>query len=221
MSVPLFDQPQAWVDPPSGQSGGMRPHGLNPTPLADAEPPLAVDDDVAVASLETPVGRLGVVVSPVGVSAVGWRDPTELTGGRPIIRDQKRLSSVIEQLTAYFHGELRQFTVELDLRRATATQRLVLRTLHDTVAYGSSVTYGQLAHRSRTGVPARGIGSMLAANPIPIVVAVPPGTGRNRARRIQRGANGRRPSHQAVVVDLGRSAPAPARLVGTRMITSR
>lgn len=148
----------------------MRPRGLNPTPLAGAEPPLVVDDDVAVASLETPVGRLGVVVSPVGVSAVGWRDPRELTGGRPIIRDEKRLSSVIEQLTAYFHGELRQFTVELDLRGATATQRLVLRTLHDTVAYGSSVTYGQLAHRSRTGVPARGIGSMLAANPIPIVV---------------------------------------------------
>ena len=40
--------------------------------------------------------------------------------------------------------------------------------LYSTVPYGRVVTYGELA--SRTGIPARGIGSIMGSNPIPIVV---------------------------------------------------
>jgi methylated-DNA-[protein]-cysteine S-methyltransferase len=46
----------------------------------------------------------------------------------------------------------------------------VLRTLHDTVGFGQAITYGGLATRSGSGVPARGIGAIMGANPLPIVV---------------------------------------------------
>jgi methylated-DNA-[protein]-cysteine S-methyltransferase len=46
----------------------------------------------------------------------------------------------------------------------------VLSTLFSTVPYGHVVTYGELAERSGTGVPARGIGSIMGSNPIPIIV---------------------------------------------------
>ena len=45
----------------------------------------------------------------------------------------------------------------------------VLRTLM-AVGYGETVTYAELARRSGTGVPARAIGSIMAANPWPIIV---------------------------------------------------
>jgi methylated-DNA-[protein]-cysteine S-methyltransferase len=127
-------------------------------------------DEVAVGVLDTPVGRLAVAVTPLGLAGVGWRDPAELANGRRIVADPGRLAPVLEQLSAYFHGELRRFDLPLDLRRATRSQRVVLQTLYDSVPYGSSVTYGELASRSDTGVPARGIGAVMGSNPIPIVV---------------------------------------------------
>jgi methylated-DNA-[protein]-cysteine S-methyltransferase len=45
----------------------------------------------------------------------------------------------------------------------------VLQALYE-IPYGKVVTYGELAARSGTGVPARGIGSIMGANPLPIVV---------------------------------------------------
>ena len=55
-----------------------------------------------------------------------------------------------------------------------------------TVGYGETVTYAELAARSGTGVPARAIGSIMAANPVPIVIPLPPGGGRRRSRRLLR-----------------------------------
>ena len=49
------------------------------------------------------------------------------------------------------------------------TTERVLRTLM-TVGYGETVTYAELAERSGTGVPARAIGSIMGANPVPIVI---------------------------------------------------
>jgi methylated-DNA-[protein]-cysteine S-methyltransferase len=49
-------------------------------------------------------------------------------------------------------------------------QRRVLGTLYSTVPYGRVVTYGELATRSGSGIPPRGIGSIMGSNPIPIVV---------------------------------------------------
>ena len=38
------------------------------------------------------------------------------------------------------------------------------------VRAGQTITYGELAERSGTGVPARAIGSIMAANPFPLII---------------------------------------------------
>ncbi len=74
------------------------------------------------------------------------------------------------ELAAYFAGSLRDFTVALDWWLMSAAQRLVLGTLYKTVHFGQVVTYGELAERSGSTIPARGIGSIMGSNPIPILV---------------------------------------------------
>ena len=48
--------------------------------------------------------------------------------------------------------------------------RRVLTTLAEEVPAGTTVTYGQLADRSGTGIPARADGGIMGLNPIPIIV---------------------------------------------------
>jgi methylated-DNA-[protein]-cysteine S-methyltransferase len=107
-----------------------------------------------VGSLRTPVGRLSVAVTEVGLAGVRWGAPAPDSG------DPRVVAPVLEQLDAYFRGELQ--------RRASQLQQQVPGTLHSTVDYGSTVTYGELA--ARTGVPARAVGAVMASNPIPVVV---------------------------------------------------
>ncbi|NEE03367.1 methylated-DNA--[protein]-cysteine S-methyltransferase [Phytoactinopolyspora halotolerans] len=129
-------------------------------------------DDVAVAGLDTPVGALSVAVTSVGVASVGWGMPERLAGraGLPVVDDAERVAPVVDQLVEYFDGARRVFEVPVDWRYTSGTQRTVLEALHAGVPYGTSVTYGQLAERSGTTVPARGIGSIMGSNPIPVIV---------------------------------------------------
>jgi methylated-DNA-[protein]-cysteine S-methyltransferase len=126
--------------------------------------------DVAVGSLPTPVGRLSVAVSQAGVTGIRWCEPTELISDLPVVAEPSRVAPVLEQLAAYFAGALREFDLRLDIRGVSTSSRLVLQMLYDSVPYGSSVTYGELAHRSNTGIPARGIGAIMGSNPLPIVI---------------------------------------------------
>lgn len=117
----------------------------------------------AVASLRTPVGPMSVAVTEVGLDRVRWGSLTGVT--RPDVT-----SGVLDSLNAYFTGERTPFDMPLDLRGLGETQCRVLRTLAETVGYGESVTYGELAARSGTGVPARAIGAIMGSNPLPIVL---------------------------------------------------
>ena len=80
------------------------------------------------------------------------------------------LTEALRQLDAYFSGALLRFDLPFDLGPQTEGTRRVLTTLYDTVAHGEVVTYGELAARSGSGIPARGIGAIMGANPLPIVV---------------------------------------------------
>jgi methylated-DNA-[protein]-cysteine S-methyltransferase len=115
-------------------------------------------------TLETPVGTLGVTGDGGAITSVGWvRGAAE--------QDVDGLvAEALNQLEAYFAGELRRFDVPFDLGEQTEATRAVLMTLYDTVGYGDSITYGQLAERSGTDIPARGIGAIMGANPVPIIV---------------------------------------------------
>src|SRR3954454_8177587 len=83
-------------------------------------------------------------------------------------RDDTWAAGVIEQLAAYFAGELKEFDLELDLG-GTEFQRLVWTELLK-IPYGETTTYGELAERLGRPSAARAVGLANGKNPISIIV---------------------------------------------------
>jgi methylated-DNA-[protein]-cysteine S-methyltransferase len=114
---------------------------------------------------DTQVGVVGVLGGPAGIRATGWR----LAVGDASIEPEETVQQAIGQLREYFAGQRLDFDLPLDWPPLEPTTRKVLEALM-TVRAGETVTYGELAERSGTGVPARAIGSIMAANPLPLVI---------------------------------------------------
>jgi methylated-DNA-[protein]-cysteine S-methyltransferase len=133
---------------------------------------VAAPVQVATATLDTQIGMLSIAVSDAGLLAVGWDQPEHLAQrlGVNVGGDQARADPVRTELSDYFAGRRRSFELPLDWTLSTPAQRAVLGTLFATVGFGESITYGELAARSGTGIPARGIGAVMGGNPLPIVV---------------------------------------------------
>jgi len=114
---------------------------------------------------DTQVGVVGVLAGPAGVRRVGWRLNPQGASTEP----DETVQAALGQLREYFAGQRRDFDLPLDWPSLQPTTTSVLRALM-AVGYGETVTYAELARRSGTGVPARAIGSIMAANPWPIIV---------------------------------------------------
>lgn len=106
------------------------------------------------------VQRLSAVARRTGVNLVvdaAWTDPAA------------------RQLSDYLIGQRRTFDLPVDWSRTAGVQRSVLTTLHGTVGYGDTITYGELAARSaafgaEAKDSARAVGSIMGSNPIPVIV---------------------------------------------------
>lgn len=125
----------------------------------------------AFGTLETPVGVIGVESDGAAITRVTWRSTAP--EGSVVSADpgaDPLLAEALAQLRAYFDGALQRFDVPVDLGVQTTATRAVLLALQETVAHGETVTYGGLAARSGTAVPARGIGLIMGANPVPLIV---------------------------------------------------
>ncbi|MFC0861307.1 methylated-DNA--[protein]-cysteine S-methyltransferase [Sphaerimonospora cavernae] len=133
-------------------------------------------ETVAFGSVQTRLGDVLAAVTEEGVVATHFRDDPRVRAriaarlGLAAADDPARTAPARAELAAYFHGDLREFGVPVDWRLTSPLQRQVLGTLFTTVPYGKVVTYGELAARSGTGVPARGIGAIMGGNPVPIIV---------------------------------------------------
>ncbi|SRR6266700_5330972 len=124
-------------------------------------------------TMESPVGELLLVgqesasgVTLTSVSMDGQRyAPAVRDGWR---RDPAAFSEVFRQLTAYFAGQLTTFRLDL-APRGTEFQQRIWRAL-DSVRYGTTITYGQLA--AQLGVPrdrVQALGAAIGANPLAII----------------------------------------------------
>lgn len=124
-------------------------------------------------TMESPVGELLLVGRP---SPRGVRLERVCMDGQryaPVVRDDWRrdpeaFAEVIRQITAYFAGQLTVFTLEL-APQGTEFQQRVWRAL-DSVRYGTTMTYGQLA--AQLGVPRdriQAVGAAIGANPLAII----------------------------------------------------
>lgn len=121
-------------------------------------------------SLRTPVGVVTVLADDEGVRSIGWRyRPADArdAAGSPAAG---HLSLALGQLEEYFAGQRTEFDLPVRLTGLAESTITVLTALKDTVRYGETVTYGELAARSGTSVPARAIGSIMGSNPVPIVI---------------------------------------------------
>ena len=124
-------------------------------------------------TMESPVGELLLIgrPSPGGVTLTsvtmsGQRYAPEVRDGWR--RDPAAFAEVIRQLTAYFAGELTTFSLDL-APRGTEFQQRVWQAL-DSVQYGTTITYGQLA--AQLGVPRdriQALGAAIGANPLAII----------------------------------------------------
>jgi O-6-methylguanine DNA methyltransferase len=134
-------------------------------------------DTVTLGTIATPAGTLGVAWTPTGLGyiALPAAPPTAcaawaarwLPHARQV-RDDAPLAGLAEQLSAYFAGELRMFSVPLDLR-GTPFQLDVWHALLD-IPYGAVRTYATLATAIGRPQAVRAVGAANGANPIAIVV---------------------------------------------------
>ena len=119
---------------------------------------------MATATLDSPIGPLGLVASETALRAVLFDGDSLRPEGRSAI-----LEETARQLDAYFDGELETFDLPLELH-GTDFQRQCWLAL-TSIPIGQTVSYGEQARRLGLGPDAaRAVGAANGRNPIPIVL---------------------------------------------------
>ncbi|WP_328320797.1 methylated-DNA--[protein]-cysteine S-methyltransferase [Streptomyces sp. NBC_00388] len=119
--------------------------------------------------IDSPYGPLTLVAADGLLSGLYMTDqrhrPADETFGEP---DPRPFGQVREELTAYFAGELTEFTVPLHLA-GTPFQRTVWEELRQ-IPYGETRSYGDLAGRLGRPGASRAVGLANGKNPVGIIV---------------------------------------------------
>jgi methylated-DNA-[protein]-cysteine S-methyltransferase len=113
------------------------------------------------ALIATPIGPVRVEGDEVQVTSVRIGDEGSITGG-----SAAAVMAAVEQLQQWFEGERQDFA--LALAPAGTPRAEVLRAGLVAVAYGQTLSYGELART--LGSSPRAIGQLCARNPFPILV---------------------------------------------------
>ena len=132
--------------------------------------------DIGYATLDTPIGRLLVAATAVGIVRIGFEDEGDgplielsaLVSPR-IMETPGRVDEARRQLDSYFDRGLRQFNLPLDWRLVGSFGRRVLGRVAR-VPYGGVESYGDVAVEIGHPRAARAVGNAVGANPMPIVV---------------------------------------------------
>ena len=122
---------------------------------------------MAKALIDTPIGALTVIANDVGVCRVWFGDLNENATGTAVA--DAHLETALTQLREYFDGERTSFDVTIDRSGRAGFRGEVLDAL-ETVSFGQTTTYGDLAARAGRPKAARAVGSAMATNPIAIIV---------------------------------------------------
>lgn len=122
--------------------------------------------------------RYRMVDSPIGPLTLAGRGPM-LTNLRMVdqtyepdradwILDDRAFPEAVDQLSAYFAGELRHFELRLEFD-GTPFQRSVWGALR-TIPYGETRTYGEIARQIGNPTASRAVGLANGHNPIAVIV---------------------------------------------------
>lgn len=110
------------------------------------------------ASLETPVGALSVTERDDAIVRLDWS--AEATGKSEL------LDRALDQLRAYFAGELTEFDLPLQVD-GSEFQRTVCAAML-AIPFGETRTYGDIARD--LGAPPQPVGNACGGNPIPVII---------------------------------------------------
>jgi len=120
-------------------------------------------------TVESPVGPLLLAGDAQGLKSLSFEKSKRAERVQPQWKEDKApFTEVIRQLRAYFGGKLKEFDVPLALE-GTQFQLSVWRSLQ-TIPYGQTISYGQLAQRIGNPRAVRAVGLANGCNPIPIII---------------------------------------------------
>ena len=120
-------------------------------------------------TIESPLGPLLLAANDRGLCLISFAASERATGPQAgWIQDDSPFTKTIQQLRAYFGGELREFDVRLCLE-GTDFQMRVWKNL-SAIPFGQTLSYGQLAQQIGQPKAARAVGLANGSNPIPIIV---------------------------------------------------
>lgn len=129
-----------------------------------------------IQGLSTPIGFIAVVVGQGVIRQVllaadedKARDEVRQKYPRHAWTEAGPAQDACVQLREFFQGERSAFDLPLDWSRFTPFATAILRALAK-VPLGSTLTYGELAHRAGYPGRARAVGRVMAGNPYPILL---------------------------------------------------
>ena len=128
--------------------------------------------------IDTKAGSIGAAATPAGILRLtlpqaGESQAIETLGqGTPLDgqRDDDAFSELAERIHRYYQGDAVNFDdLPLDLSDSTPFQRQVLERVR-AIPRGSLVSYGVIAAQVARPGAARAVGSVMASNPVCIVI---------------------------------------------------
>ncbi|HEY6533570.1 MAG TPA: methylated-DNA--[protein]-cysteine S-methyltransferase [Acidimicrobiales bacterium] len=124
---------------------------------------------MATTVIDTPIGPLALTAGAAGLVRI---DFGTVPGGPDPGGDAAAAATLGQagvELAEYFAGTRHVFTVPLDRSARSGFRGEVLSVL-ESVPYGETITYGELAAEAGRPGAARAVGTAMATNPLPIIV---------------------------------------------------
>jgi methylated-DNA-[protein]-cysteine S-methyltransferase len=119
-------------------------------------------------TIESPVGFITIAGDDDAVIELRMDDESHAPEDRDRVADEHAFQPVVDQIDAYFAGELTDFDVNLRLE-GTEFQRKVWAGLLE-IPYGETISYGELATRIGQPTASRAVGLANGRNPVAIIV---------------------------------------------------
>jgi methylated-DNA-[protein]-cysteine S-methyltransferase len=120
------------------------------------------------ATMPSPIGELMLISDGSAITGLYMQNDKHAARRAVAVRDDTQLRASLEQLRAYFAGQLQTFDLTLKAE-GTPFQQRVWTALCD-IPYGETISYGELARRIGQPTASRAVGLANGQNPISIIV---------------------------------------------------
>jgi methylated-DNA-[protein]-cysteine S-methyltransferase len=119
-------------------------------------------------TIDSPIGLLTLAGEGHVLTHLRMVDQTYEPSREDWLLDDRAFPDAVEQLSAYFAGELKDFDLRLEFR-GTDFQRRVWAALR-TIPYGETRSYGEIAEQVGSPTASRAVGLANGHNPIAVIV---------------------------------------------------